>query len=41
MHTVFVLLYSVCRTVSVVSCVYVIRSFTYVSRVMILTSLKD
>ena len=32
---VFVLLYSVCRSVSVLSCVYVIRSFTYVLRVVI------
>ena len=35
LHTVFVLLYSVCRSVSVLSCLYVIRSFRYVLRVMI------
>ena len=41
LHIVFVLLHSVCRSVSVLSCVDVIRSFTYVLRVVILTSLKD
>ena len=40
MHIVFVLLYSVCRSVCVLSCVDVIRCFTYVLRV-ILTSLND
>ena len=35
LHIVFVLLYSVCRSVSVILCVYVIRSFTYVLRVVI------
>ena len=37
----FVLLYSVCRSVCVLSCEDVIRSFTYVLRVVILTSLND
>ena len=41
LHIVFVLLCSVCRSVSVLSCVDVIRSFTYVLRVVIWTSLKD
>ena len=41
LHIVFVLLHSVCRSVSVLSCVDVIRSFTYVLRVVILTSLKE
>ena len=36
LHIVFV-----CRSVSVLSCVDVIRSFTYVLRVVIWTSLKD
>ena len=40
LHIVFVL-YSVCRSVSVSSCVDVIRSFTYVLRVVIWTSLKE
>ena len=36
LHIVFVLLYSVCRSVSVLSCVDIIESFTYVLRVVIL-----
>ena len=36
LHIVFVLLYSVCRSVNVLSCVDVIQSFTYVLRVVIL-----
>ena len=35
LHIVFVLLYSACRSVCVLSCVDVIQSFTYVSRVVI------
>ena len=37
LHIVFVLLYVLCvyRSVGVLSCVYVIRSFTYVLRVVI------
>ena len=35
LHIVFVLLYSVCRCVTVLSCVYVIRSLTYALRVVI------
>ena len=34
LHIVFVL-YCVCRSVGVLSCMYVIRSFTYVLRVVI------
>ena len=43
LHIVFVLLYvlCVCRSVGVHSCVYVSRSFTYVLRVVIYTSLWD
>ena len=43
LHIVFVLLYVlwVCRSVSVLSYVYVSRSFTYVLRVVIYTSLWD
>ena len=40
LHTVFVLLYSVCRSVSVLSCVDVIQSFTYGLRVIILDVTK-
>ena len=36
LHIVFVLLYSVCRSVRVLSCVDVIHSFMYVLRVVIL-----
>ena len=36
LHIVFVLLYSVCRSVNVLLCVDVIQSFTYVLRVVIL-----
>ena len=36
LHIVFVLLYSVCRSVSVLLCVDVIQIFTYVLRVVIL-----
>ena len=36
LHIVFVLLYSLCRSVSVLSRVDVIQSFTYVLRVVIL-----
>ena len=35
LHIVFVLLYSACRSVGILSCVDVIQSFTYVSRVVI------
>ena len=35
LHIVFVLLYSACRSVSILSCVDVIQSFAYVSRVVI------
>ena len=41
LQTVFVLLYSVCFSVSALSCVDVIQSFTYVLRVVIWTTLKD
>ena len=41
LHIVFVLLYSVCRSVNVLSCVDVIQSFTYVLRVIILDVIKD
>ena len=40
LHIVFVLLYSVCRSVSVLSCVDVIQSFTYGLRVIILDVTK-
>ena len=40
MHIVIVLLYSVCCSVSVLSCVDVIRSFTYVLRAVILDVTK-
>ena len=40
LHIVFVLLYSVCRSVSVFSRVDVIQSFTYVLRVVILDVTK-
>ena len=39
--TVFVLVYSVCCSGSVLLCVDVIQSFMYVLRVVIWTSLKD
>ena len=41
LQTVFVLLYSVCFSVSALSCVDVIQSFTYVLCVVIWTTLKD
>ena len=41
LHIVFVLLYSVCRSVNVLPCVDVIQSFTYVLRVIILDVIKD
>ena len=40
LHIVFVSLYSVCRSVSVLSCVDIIESFTYVLRVVILDVTK-
>ena len=40
LHIVFVLLYSVCRSVNVLSCVDVILSFTYILRVVILNVTK-
>ena len=40
LHIVFVLLYSACRSDSVLSCVDVIQSFTYVLRVVILNVTK-
>ena len=39
-HIVFVLLYSVCRSVNVLSCVGVLQSFTYVLRIDILDFTK-
>ena len=41
LHIVFVLLFSVCRSITVLSCVNVIQSTTYALRVVIWTSLKD
>ena len=40
LHSVFVLLYSVCCSVKVLLCVDVIQSFTYVLRVIILDITK-
>ena len=40
LHIVFVLLYSVCHSIGVLSCVDVIQSFTYVLRVVILDVIK-